>query len=41
MGTVYAGTSGWAYPAWKPSFYPAKLASPKFLGYYASRLNST
>lgn len=41
MGTVYAGTSGWAYPAWKPSFYPAKLASAKFLGYYASRLNST
>jgi uncharacterized protein YecE (DUF72 family) len=41
MGIVYAGTSGWAYPAWKPSFYPAKLASAKFLGYYASRLNST
>jgi uncharacterized protein YecE (DUF72 family) len=41
MGTVYAGTSGWAYPAWKPSFYPAKLASAKFLGYYSSRLNST
>ena len=38
---IYAGTSGWAYPAWKPSFYPAKLASVKFLGYYASRLNST
>jgi uncharacterized protein YecE (DUF72 family) len=41
MGMVYAGTSGWAYPAWKPSFYPAKLPSAKFLGYYASRLNST
>ena len=41
MGNVYAGTSGWAYPAWKPAFYPAKLASAKFLGYYASRLNST
>jgi len=41
MGTVYAGTSGWAYPAWKPAFYPAKLASAKFLGYYANRLNST
>jgi uncharacterized protein YecE (DUF72 family) len=38
---IYAGTSGWAYPAWKPEFYPAKLASAKFLGYYASRLNST
>ncbi len=40
MGTLYAGTSGWAYPQWKPSFYPAKLASAKFLGYYSSRLNS-
>ena len=40
MGKVYAGTSGWAYPSWKPEFYPAKLASAKFLGYYASRLNS-
>jgi uncharacterized protein YecE (DUF72 family) len=38
---IYAGTSGWAYPAWKPAFYPAKLASAKFLGYYSSRLNST
>ena len=38
---IYAGTSGWAYPAWKPEFYPAKLASSKFLGYYASRVNST
>jgi uncharacterized protein YecE (DUF72 family) len=37
----YAGTSGWAYPAWKPEFYPAKLAPAKFLGYYSGRLNST
>ena len=40
MGTIYAGTSGWAYPSWKPGFYPPKLASAKFLGYYATRLNS-
>jgi uncharacterized protein YecE (DUF72 family) len=40
MGKIYAGTSGWAYASWKPDFYPAKLASAKFLGYYASRLNS-
>ena len=39
-GKIYAGTSGWAYPSWKPKFYPAKLASAKFLGYYATRLNS-
>lgn len=40
MGNVYAGTSGWAYAGWKAAFYPAKLASAKFLGYYATRLNS-
>src|SRR6266478_9202790 len=37
---LYAGTSGWAYPSWKPEFYPAKLASAKFLSHYASRLNT-
>ena len=40
MGKLYTGTSGWAYPQWKPDFYPAKLAAAKFLGYYGSRLNS-
>lgn len=40
MATVYAGTSGWAYPSWKPAFYPAKLAGKKFLEFYATRLNS-
>lgn len=40
MRSVYAGTSGWSYPSWKPKFYPAKLASAKFLGYYATRLNT-
>jgi uncharacterized protein YecE (DUF72 family) len=40
MGKLYAGTSGWAYPSWKPDFYPQKLASAKFLGYYAGRLNT-
>ena len=40
MGKVYAGTSGWAYPSWKPEFYPAGLPSAKFLGYYATRLSS-
>lgn len=40
MSSVYAGTSGWSYPSWKPKFYPAKLASAKFLGYYATRLNT-
>jgi uncharacterized protein YecE (DUF72 family) len=39
MSRLYAGTSGFAYPSWKPGFYPAKLASKGFLGYYSSRLN--
>jgi uncharacterized protein YecE (DUF72 family) len=37
---ILAGTSGWAYPSWKPGFYPAKLASAKFLNHYATRLNT-
>jgi uncharacterized protein YecE (DUF72 family) len=40
MGKVSCGVSGWAYAKWKSDFYPAKLASAKFLGYYSSRLNS-
>ena len=39
MATLYAGTSGFAYPAWKPGFYPAKLPSKQFLRHYAERLN--
>jgi len=37
---IFAGTSGWAYPTWKPGFYPAGVSAKKFLGYYASQLNS-
>ncbi len=40
MGKLFAGTSGFAYPAWKPAFYPEKLAAKKFLPYYATRLNA-
>lgn len=40
MGTVYAGTSGWAYPKWRRGFYPAEVSSKRFLEYYATRLNS-
>lgn len=39
MANLYAGTSGFAYAAWKPGFYPAKLASKQFLSHYATRLN--
>jgi uncharacterized protein YecE (DUF72 family) len=37
---LFAGTSGWAYPTWKPGFYPANLPATKFLSHYSSRLNS-
>ncbi len=40
MAQLYVGTSGWAYPSWKPDFYPAKLAQAKFLQHYATRLNT-
>jgi uncharacterized protein YecE (DUF72 family) len=39
MATLYAGTSGFAYPAWKPGFYPAKTPANQFLKHYAARLN--
>ena len=38
-GKLFAGTSGYAYPSWKPDFYPKNVQSTKFLEYYASRLN--
>jgi uncharacterized protein YecE (DUF72 family) len=40
MPQLFAGTSGFSYPAWKPEFYPQDLAARKFLEYYATRLNS-
>jgi uncharacterized protein YecE (DUF72 family) len=40
MAQLFAGTSGWAYPSWKPEFYPQKLAQKKFLRHYATQLNA-
>ena len=37
---LFAGTSGWAYPTWKPGFYAADVPSRAFLHVYASRLTS-
>ncbi len=34
-GTLYAGTSGFAYPDWSPRFYPSGLRSGDLLHYYA------
>jgi uncharacterized protein YecE (DUF72 family) len=40
MAQLFVGTSGWAYPSWKPDFYPQKLAQKKFLGHYSTQLNT-
>jgi len=40
MARLFAGTSGWAYPSWKPDFYPEKLAQKNFLKHYATQLNT-
>jgi uncharacterized protein YecE (DUF72 family) len=34
---MWIGTSGYNYPEWKGSFYPADLAAAKMLPYYAAR----
>lgn len=38
--SLRVGTSGWAYTAWKPGFYPPKLPSKRFLEHYATQLNA-
>jgi uncharacterized protein YecE (DUF72 family) len=40
MARLFAGTSGFAYPTWRPDFYPKEVASKNFLRHYATRLNS-
>jgi uncharacterized protein YecE (DUF72 family) len=37
--TLYAGTSGFSYPAWRGGFYPEKLPAARMLKHYASHLN--
>lgn len=37
---IWIGCSGWAYPSWRPAFYPPKTPVKKLLEAYASRLNS-
>ena len=38
VGRLRTGTSGFAYPAWSPRFYPPGTRGPALLGYYGSRL---
>jgi uncharacterized protein YecE (DUF72 family) len=37
---VRVGTSGYNFPEWKGTFYPAKLPSSQMLAYYAERLST-
>ena len=37
--TLYSGTSGFSYPAWRGTFYPTGLPTSQMLAYYAGRLN--
>lgn len=39
-GTLYAGTSGFAYGAWVPRFYPAGTRANALLPAYAARLGA-
>ena len=38
-GTLYVGTSGFAYPDWIPRFYPSGTRTADLLTTYATRLN--
>jgi uncharacterized protein YecE (DUF72 family) len=40
MAQLFSGTSGFAYPNWKPRFYPADVPQTRFLAHYATRLNA-
>jgi len=37
---VYIGTSGFAYPKWKGSFYPSDLPAKQMLQYYSERFQA-
>ena len=37
---VWVGTSGYNYPEWKGSFYPASLPAARMLPYYAERFST-
>lgn len=39
-GTLYLGTSGFAYDEWRGAFYPPGLGARDLLPFYASRFNS-
>ncbi len=40
MARVRVGTSGWSYPAWVGSFYPAGTSPARMLGVYAASFDT-
>jgi uncharacterized protein YecE (DUF72 family) len=40
MAGLWIGTSGWSYPHWRESFYPAALPSRRWLAFYADHFAS-
>jgi uncharacterized protein YecE (DUF72 family) len=38
---IWIGTSGFLYPEWKGSFYPAKMPTTKMLSFYSQRFPTT
>jgi uncharacterized protein YecE (DUF72 family) len=41
MSTVYIGTSGWTYDAWRGPFYPPHVPKRDWLRYYATQFPTT
>lgn len=37
---AHVGTSGYNYPEWRGTFYPADIKSPSMFGYYAERFHT-
>ncbi len=37
---VFVGTSGYSYPEWKGTFYPAKMSPKQMLGYYGTQFRT-
>jgi uncharacterized protein YecE (DUF72 family) len=40
VAQLYLGTSGWAYPAWKGTFYPETMTPDDMLPFYARRFDT-
>jgi uncharacterized protein YecE (DUF72 family) len=40
VAELYAGSSGWSYPSWRPGFYPEGTPPDQFLSAYSKRLPS-